>query len=315
MQGLLNCHPQLVSDLSRIDRKMEGCCTDMRADATAAATTERIHSKYESMSRGQQRLADFVLQNAPEVAMMSSSELASAMKMSESSVVRFAQLLGYQGYPSMRQQLQSEVLSQFRSSERVAAMVRSQSPEGGPLATIVGETNRHLQQLLMNVSEAQVAEAVDRIMRARKVILFGDGAPASLTVLADFWLSRLGCDTVRVNQTGRRLFDEIFQAGAGDLAIVLAFRSVNREAMAVLQHLDTQGGEAILITDLVNSRMHPLATQVFLVQRGPMDAFRPLGAALAFVDALILGVMLAKGDDAVEQLSRLDALRRRYDWL
>jgi DNA-binding MurR/RpiR family transcriptional regulator len=314
MQGLLNYHPQPVSDLGRIGRKMEGCCVDMRTDA-AAATTERIHSKYESMSRGQQRLADFVLQNAPEVAMMSSSELASAMKMSESSVVRFAQLLGYQGYPSMRQQLQSEVLSQFRSSERVAAMVHSQSPEGGPLATIVGETNRHLQQLLMNVSEAQVAEAVDRIMRARKVILFGDGAPASLTVLADFWLSRLGCDTVRVNQTGRRLFDEIFQAGAGDLAIVLAFRSVNREAMAVLQHLDTQGGEAILITDLVNSRMHPLATQVFLVQRGPMDAFRPLGAALALVDALILGVMLAKGDDAVEQLSRLDALRRRYDWL
>ena len=314
MQGLLNYHPQPVSDLGRIGRKMEGCCVDMRTDA-AAATTERIHSKYESMSRGQQRLADFVLQNAPEVAMMSSSELASAMKMSESSVVRFAQLLGYQGYPSMRQQLQSEVLSQFRSSERVAAMVHSQSPEGGPLATIVGETNRHLQQLLMNVSEAQVAEAVDRIMRARKVILFGDGAPASLTVLADFWLSRLGCDTVRVNQTGRRLFDGIFQAGAGDLAIVLAFRSVNREAMAVLQHLDTQGGEAILITDLVNSRMHPLATQVFLVQRGPMDAFRPLGAALALVDALILGVMLAKGDDAVEQLSRLDALRRRYDWL
>ena len=287
----------------------------MRTDATTATTTECIHSKYESMSRGQQRLADFVLQNAPEVAMMSSAELASAMQMSESSVVRFAQLLGYQGYPSMRQQLQSEVLSQFRSSERVAAMVHSQSPEGGPLATIVGETNRHLQQLLLNVSEAQVAEAVDRILRAGKVILFGDGAPASLTVLADFWLSRLGCDTVRVNQTGRRLFDQIFQAGAGDLAIVLAFRSVNREAMAVLEHLNAQGGEAILITDLVNSRMHPLATQVFLVQRGPMDAFRPLGAALALVDALILGVMLAKGDDAVERLSRLDALRRRYDWL
>jgi len=287
----------------------------MRTDTTTAATTERIHLKYESMSRGQQRLADFVLQNAPEAAMMSSAELASAMQMSESSVVRFAQLLGYQGYPAMRQKLQSEVLSQFRSSERVAAMVHSQSPEGGPLATIVGETNHHLQQLLINVSEAQVAQAVDRILRANKVVLYADGAPASLTVLADFWLSRLGCDTVLVNQTGRRLFDEIFQAGAGDLAIVFAFRNVNREAMAVLEHFSGQGGETILITDLVNSRMHPLATQAFLVHRGPMDAFRPLGAALALVDALILGVMLAKGDDAVAQLGRLDALRRRYDWL
>jgi DNA-binding MurR/RpiR family transcriptional regulator len=315
MQGLLNYHLRPLVTFSRTNRNPKGCCAYMRADATAVTTTERIHLKYESMSRGQRRLADFVLQNGPEAAMMSSAELASAMQMSESSVVRFAQLLGYQGYPSMRQQLQSEVLSQFRSSERVAAMVHSQSPEGGPLATIVSETCHHLQQLLLNVSEDQVAEAVGRIIHAEKLIVFGEGAPASLTVLAEFWLSRLGCNVVRVNQTGRRLFDQIFQASACDLAMVFAFRSVNREAMAVLEHLNAQGGETILITDLVNSRMHPLATQVFLVQRGPMDAFRPLGAALALVDALILGVMLAKGDDAVEQLSRLDALRRRYDWL
>lgn len=290
----------------------EGCQSGMNTNAT---TTERIRSRYESMSRGQQRLSDFVLQNMPEAAMMSSAELAGSMKMSESSVVRFAQLLGYQGYPDMRQQLQSEVLKQFRSSDRIAAMVHSQPSETGPLATVVSETNRHLQQLLMNVNEAQVAEAVEMILRANKVVIFGDGAPASLTVLADFWLSRLGCNIIRVNQTGRRLFDQIFQAGAGDLAIVLAFRNVNREAMAILEHLNAQGGETILITDLVNSRMHPLATRVFLVQRGPMEAFRPLGAALALVDALILGVMLAKGDDAVNQLARLDALRQRYDWL
>ena len=48
-------------------------------------------------------------------------------------------------------------------------------------------------------------------------------APASLTVLAEFWLARLGCNVARVNQTGRRLFDQIFQVGAGDLAIVFAF--------------------------------------------------------------------------------------------
>jgi DNA-binding MurR/RpiR family transcriptional regulator len=267
------------------------------------------------MTSGQRRLADFVLQNAPEVAMMSSGELASVTGMSESSVVRFAQTLGYQGYPDMRQQLQQEVLKQFRSSDRVAAMVHSRPTQDGPLGTIVAETNRHLQQLLLNVTEDQVAEVVDMILRANRIILFAEGAPASLTVLAEFWLARLGCNVARVNQTGRRLFDQIFQVGAGDLAIVFAFRRVTREAMAILEHMHSQGGETVLISDLSDSRMHPLATQALLVRRGPMQAFRPLGAPLALVDALILGVMLAKGDEAVDQLARLDALRQRYDWL
>ncbi len=280
-----------------------------------AAATDRIHQQYESMSRGQQRLADFVLQNAAEAAMMSCGELAAAMHMSESSVVRFAQLLGYEGFPDLRQQLRSELLSQFRSSDRVAAMVHSRPAETGPLTTIVTETTHHLQLLMSNVSEAQIAAVVDKILRANRIILYGEGAPGCLTALGEFWLGRLGCNVVRVNQTGRRLFDRIFQAGSGDLAVVFAFRRVNREAMAVLEHLKAEGGETVLITDLPNSRMHPLADQALLVQRGPMEAFRPLGAALAVMDALILGVMLAKGDDAVDQLGRLDALRQRYDWL
>jgi len=170
--------------------------------------------------------------------------------------------------------------------------------ETGPLTTIVTETTRHLQLLMSNVSEAQIAAVVDKILRANRIILYGEGAPGCLTALGE-----------------RRLFDRIFQAGSGDLAVVFAFRRVNREAMAVLEHLKAEGGETVLITDLPNSRMHPLADQALLVQRGPMEAFRPLGAALAVMDALILGVMLAKGDDAVDQLGRLDALRQRYDWL
>ena len=185
--------------------------------AAEATVTQRIRDEYGGMTSGQRRLADFVLQNAPEVAMMSSGELASVTGMSESSVVRFAQTLGYQGYPDMRQQLQQEVLKQFRSSDRVAAMVHSRPTQDGPLGTIVAETNRHLQQLLLNVTEDQVAEVVDMILRANRIILFAEGAPASLTVLAEFWLARLGCNVARVNQTGRRLFDQIFQVGAGDL--------------------------------------------------------------------------------------------------
>ncbi len=93
------------------------------------------------MTKSQQRLADFVLQNMPEVAMMSSADLACCMDLSEATVVRFAQMLEFNGYPpDMRQQLQTELLKQFRSSSRVAAMVHAQSDNAGPLTMVVSET-------------------------------------------------------------------------------------------------------------------------------------------------------------------------------
>lgn len=275
---------------------------------------DRIAQKYESMSKSQRKLADYLLSGSTQVAMMSSAELAREVGVSEATVVRFAQMIGFAGYPEMRQHLQRNVLKELGSSERLASTVHGAGP-ASPLRAIVAATQRHLDQLLQNVTDDQISEAVERITRSRRIFIFGEGAPASVTHLAEFWLSRLGCQVIRVNQTGRRFFDFAFTSGPGDLGIILAFRRVLPEPKAFLEHLSREEGESILITDLVQSPLHPLASQVLLVQRGPMEAFRPMGAVTAIVDALILGVMQAKGDEGVALLRRLDDFRQQYGFL
>jgi DNA-binding MurR/RpiR family transcriptional regulator len=85
--------------------------------------------------------------------------------------------------------------------------------------------------------------------------------------------------------------------------------------MALLEVMDECNGKSILVTDLLNSKMHALATQVLTVRRGPMDTFRPLGPVTALIDAMILGLMRKKGEEAVQGLRRLDDLRQRYQVL
>src|SRR5690606_37504233 len=273
-----------------------------------------IAAHYNQMSKSQRKLADFLLSDSPKVAMMSSAALAKEMQVSEATVVRFAQMIGFGGYPELRQHLQQKLLKEIRSSERLATTVHESSPSS-PLRTIVSATQRHLEQLVHNVTDEQIAEAVDRIIRARRIFIFGEGAPASATHLAEFWFSRLGCHVIKINQTGRRFFDFTFTAGRGDLGIVLAFRRVLPEPRALLEHLSEQEGESILITDLIRSPLHAFASQVLVVQRSPMETFRPMGAVTALIDALILGVVQAKGDEGVALLRRLDDLRQRYGFL
>lgn len=287
-------------------------------DGYAVRSSQRIIEHYDDMTKSQRKLADFLLSNSPEVALMTSADLAKEMKVSEATVVRFAQLLGFRGYPELRQHLQHKLLKELRSSERLATTVHARDEDAtgpSPLQTVVETTQAHLQQLLNTVSEEDLTSAVARIVRARRLFLFGEGAPASVTHLAEFWFNRLGSYVIRVNQTGRRFFDHTFNVGEGDLGIVFAFRRVLPEPQAFVEHLSEQGGESMVITDLVRSSLHTHVDQVLLVGRGPMETFRPMGALVALVDALILGVMQAKGDEGVEHLRHLDDWRQRHGFL
>lgn len=276
---------------------------------------EIMIEQHEELTPSQRRLADFILQNPYEAALMSSLKMAERLDVSEATVVRFAQSLGFDGYPALREKLQEQMLHVVRSSERVATMVSEPTENSGTLYEVVAQTAHFLNQLLENVSERDLQEAIDRLDGARQILIFGEGAPGSLVHHAEFWFSRLELQVKPITQTGRRFYDHIFQVKEDDVALVLAFRRPTSEAMALLEVMDERQGQSILVTDLLNSKMHALATQVITVRRGPMDTFRPLGPPTALIDALILGLMRKKGEEAVHGLRRLDDLRQRYQVL
>lgn len=271
--------------------------------------------QYASLTNNQRRLADFVMQNSAEAAMMSSREMARHLRVSEATVVRFAQQIGFVGYPEFRQALQGQVLREIRSSERIVATLEDSDPKQGTLHQVVAATSRHLELLLRNVSEADLERIVVAISGAATVYVFGEGAPAGVTVQLGFWLNRLGINVHVVNQTGRRFFDTIFRADSDDVALVFSFRKIGPEATALIEYVYGNGGTTVLFTDVPESLVHTLVSQVVLVQRGPMETFRPMGAVTAIVDAIIMGVMRERGDDAVNELRRLDDLRQRYGFL
>jgi DNA-binding MurR/RpiR family transcriptional regulator len=244
----------------------------------AQTLEEIVKAHYANLTPSQKRLSDFILQNSYEAALLSSARLAERLSISEATVVRFAQTLGFDGYISLREKLQDQLLHEVRSSERVATMVSEPAENAGTLYEIVAQTVHFLNQLLDNVSEQDLQEAVDRLNSARQVIIYGEGAPGSLIHHADFWFSRLGLQVKKTAQTGRRFYDHIFLAQKEDVALVLAFRtpyigggctsgSDGRVRWAVHSCNRSLG-----LQDAQTS--HPSADR----SRGPMDAFRPLGS-------------------------------------
>lgn len=273
---------------------------------------EILRDDYDRLTPSQRRLADYIFQNPYDVALMSSADVALRLDISEATVVRFAQALGFEGYPALRDSLRQQLIREVRSSERVATMLYEPRDQAGTLHEIVSQNIFHLNRLLENVTEEDLKEVIKRLDGANRIFIFGEGAPGSLVLHMDFWLSRLGYEVRAITQTGRRFYDRIFHAAEGDVALLLAFRRPTSEALALLEVMQECGGHSILITDLVHSKMHGLATHTLRVQRGPMDAFRPLGPISAILDAIILGLMRLKGEEGIAKLRYLDDIRQRY---
>lgn len=267
---------------------------------------------YETLTPSQRRLADYIFQNPYEAALMSSAQIATHLSVSEATVVRFAQALGFEGYPDLRESLKQRLIREVRSSERIATMMNQLEDNIGTLHEIVSQNIFHLNRLLENVKEEGLEKAIELLNQARHIIVIGDGAPGSLTYHVDFWFSRLGYQVKATNQTGRRFFEHIFQANEDDVALIFAFRRASPEALALLEVMNECNGKSILVTDLVSSKMHSLATEILIVQRGPMDAFRSLAPVTTLVDAMILGLMRLQGEQGVERLRQLDNIRHRY---
>lgn len=246
---------------------------------------------------------------------MSSKEVALKLDVSEATVVRFAQHLGFEGYPQFRQCLQNQLLNTIRSSERVASLLHDVESNSGPLQQMVSDTVQQLNFLVQNISDDEFSQVTRTVNEGRVIHIFGEGAPAAPTVQLGFWLNRLGFDVRVINQTGRRFFEHVFRVDPDDVGLVFAFRRVTPEAAALVEHFHDQGAKTVLFTDIANSAIHSLAANVLRVYRGPMGTFRPLGAVTAVCDALILSIMREKGDDAVRELKKLDDLRQRFGFL
>jgi DNA-binding MurR/RpiR family transcriptional regulator len=163
------------------------------------------------------------------------------------------------------------------------------------------------------VSQKVFSAACNRIATAQTVYLFGDGASSTPCNALGFWLNRFGVRVTMIRQTGRRLFDQIFQAGQQDVVVLFAFGKESREATQLIDWMGSRGGASVLVTDLRAGVGTAAATHVLFVRRGPMESFHSMAPPVVLSEALALSVARQLGDRAIQSATLLDETRRNYE--
>jgi len=217
--------------------------------AIATPLIALIESCAPSLSASQRVLARHVLANYQAVAFATISELARASGVSEATIVRFANALGFRGYPAFQKEVRRIVRADLKGTERFHLTAPGGGAKEGPLKTIIAKEMENIAHLDAGFDAEALGRAADAITRAREVVVVGARATASLAQHLWFALDKLGLPATRLLAADSEATDRIDRLDHKSCVIVIGFPRYLRGLATLLDLARARGVRTIVVTD------------------------------------------------------------------
>ena len=282
----------------------------MSTRSTEARFTARARAAAGRLTPAERRVALYFADHREEVLLASAAALARKADTSDATVVRTAKALGYDGLDALRRDLAEELRRDLSPAGRVARALQDVGDD--PDAAFAATLDLHAEaiaSLKRSVSPVQFRGAVDRLLAAGRVAIFGIGPSSAIAGYLAIQLGRFGLDPLVLADTGLLLADRLLRLRRGDLLLVMAYGRVYPELRAVFDRADELGLASILMTDSLGPAIGGRAGLVLDIPRGRADTISLHTATLAFVEALLVGVAARRPDATLQSLRDLNRLR------
>ena len=238
-----------------------------------------IQENMSTFSKGQKLIANYILQSYDKAAFMTASKLGKTVNVSESTVVRFAAELGFDGYPSMQKTLQEMIRNKLTSIQRVE--VSNERIGNQDIMTMVMQSD--IEKIRMTLDETDrnsFNEAVSAISNAKKIYILGVRSASVLADFISFYFRFMFDNMVSVDTTSiSEVFEQILHISADDVFIGLSFPRYSKRTVKAMQFAKDRGAKVIAITD---SKVSPLTkmADVSLLAKSDMASFVDSGGAV-----------------------------------
>jgi DNA-binding MurR/RpiR family transcriptional regulator len=273
------------------------------------AAIKQIFAKTDSLNGAQKRLGHYLQNDSSALLVSNVRDLAQAVGVSKSTVVRFAKSLGYKGFPEFKREIQKEMRGKLRAAARMEETFAELGDDENIFAKLIKRDIQLLQETLQAASFPDFHKAVEIIWRAQKVFIIGLNASMALAYLLHFRLVRVKKDARWIFLTGgTSLLEQLAFMNPSDVLIAIDFLQVPREVQAALQHAKKVGVPILGITDFPSSAIAKAADVCLYAKRGLHTTVNSLTPAFSLVNALAIAVVWTKKADSIKALTDLDRL-------
>lgn len=274
---------------------------------------KEIKDRMPTFSKGQKFISGYILENYDKAAYMTAAKLGSIVNVSESTVVRFAIELGFDGYPDFQHSLQEIVRTKLTSFQRIE-VTNNLIGDGDVLTKVLLADSDKIRHTLDEIDRADFETAVDKIVGARKIYVVG---ARSSGALASFLGHSLGMifDEVKLVEpsSGSEIFEQIVGIGESDVLIAISFPRYSKKIINAVDYAKHKGANVIAITDSATSPIALQADQIVLARSDMASFVDSLVAPLSIINAIVVAVSRKKQDELTVRLRKLEEIWDEYE--
>ena len=272
----------------------------------------RINDNMKTFSKGQKRIAQFIAEQYDKAAYITALKLGKSVGVSESTVVRFARELGYDGYPDMQKALRAIICTQLTAAQRVG-VATDRIGENDILKSVLDADMENIRLSLNEIDRVEFAKIADAIVDAKRVYILGVRSSASLASFLSFYLNLISPNVRHVQtSTASELFEQIFRIEKDDVLIAISFPRYSTRTLKAIDYAKSQGATVIGITDSASSPIAE-ASDMSLAAKSDMVSFvDSLVAPLSVINALMVAISMKKKGEVVESFEKLEKIWDEY---
>ena len=271
---------------------------------------ERLNLSGKRLSKSHRRIAEYIMAHYDKAVFMTAATLGEMVDVSESTVVRFAMALGYEGYPQLQHSLQELVRHRLTAVQRFE--MTSDIPEDQVLSTVLKADMLNIRHTVEQIDDEAFKDVADRLLHADSIYVLGLRSAAPLAQFFGYYLHFI-FDDVRVVASGTSdVFETISRIRPTDVLIGISFPRYSSRTLEAMRFAHESGAQVIGLTDGPMSPLHK-AADICLSARTDMASFvDSLVAPLSVINALLVALAIKKRDDLSRHFEKLEGIWDAY---
>lgn len=287
------------------------------SDSTNIDVNEGLMSlmdkKYKNMSKGQKLLARYTMENYQKVAFMTASKLGETVGVSESTVVRFANALGFSGYPKFQDSLQELIKTKLTTVERVEMSNRDFTSNSQILENVLKTDIDNIKETLDTLDQEVNENSINLLLSAKKVYIMGLRSSIYVAKYLGYYLNYILKDVSIVRMDMGEPVEQLLKMGEGDILLVVSFPRYSKKTVQAVRFAKNRGANVIALTDSINAPVAKYADEVCTVKNNMVSFIDSLVPAFSLANALVIGVAMREKEDIVNYFNELESIWDKFE--
>lgn len=272
----------------------------------------KINAGYASMSKGHKAIAGYIKEHYEQAVFMTAAKLGKELGISESTVVRFASGIGYEGYPEFQKALENWVRDKLSAVQKIDVKY-GHSSQSEILSSVLNADIEKIQDTIASLDPNAFDMAVGAILEAENVYVIGLRSCAPLADFLHFYLNMVRGNVKLLNTTSvSETFEQMIRIDENDVIIGISFPRYSMRTLKALEFANDRNAKVISITDSIHSPMCLYSSMNLLARSDMVSIVDSLVAPLSVINAMVVALCLKRPSDVKRNLEMLEDVWNNY---